>query len=100
MDKLLRDLEGVPLEKRNAQFRCVVALINETDTRLVEGVCKGVISEEPRGSGGFGYDPIFFVPEYDCTFAEMSLDLKNKISHRAKAFLKLRNLLEKEEFKF
>jgi len=98
--KLLDDLKGVPPEKRQARFRCAVVLYSENDTQIVEGVCEGEITDQPRGNGGFGYDPIFFVPECDCTFAEMDLNLKNRISHRAKAFLKLRNLLENDEFKF
>ena len=98
--KLLGDLENVPPEKRQARFRCAVALYSEKNTQIIEGVCEGEITDQPHGSEGFGYDPVFFVSEYDCTFAEMDLNLKNKISHRAKAFLKLRNLLERSEFKF
>ncbi|MCH7755045.1 XTP/dITP diphosphatase [candidate division KSB1 bacterium] len=98
--KLLGDLENVPPEKRQARFRCAVAYYSENKTQIVEGVCEGEITDQPHGNQGFGYDPVFFVPEYDCTFAEMDLNLKNKISHRAKAFLKLRNLLEKSELKF
>ncbi len=98
--KLLGDLENVPPEKRQARFRCAVAYYSENSTQIVEGVCEGEITDQPQGNQGFGYDPVFFVPENDCTFAEMDLNLKNKISHRAKAFLKLRNLLENEEFKF
>jgi XTP/dITP diphosphohydrolase len=95
--KLLNELEGVPWEQRNATFRCVVALYHNDETRIVEGICKGVISEKPRGSGGFGYDPVFYVPEHDCTFAEMDLKLKNKISHRGKAFLAFRKLIEADQ---
>ena len=98
--KLLDDLENVPPGKRQARFRCAVVLYSENGAQIVEGICEGEITDQPRGNGGFGYDPIFFVPEYDCTFAEMDLNLKNRISHRAKAFLKLRNLLENKEFKF
>ena len=98
--KLLGDLENVPPEKRQARFRCAVAYYSENSTQIVEGVCEGEITDQAHGNQGFGYDPVFFVPEYDCTFAEMDLNLKNKISHRAKAFLKLRNLLERDEFKF
>jgi len=98
--KLLDDLENVPPGKRQARFRCAVVLYGENGAQIVEGVCEGEITDQLRGNGGFGYDPIFFVPEYDCTFAEMDLNLKNRISHRAKAFLKLRNLLENKEFKF
>jgi len=98
--KLLGALQGVPPGKRQARFRCVVALYSENDIRIVEGICEGEITEQSRGNGGFGYDPVFFVPAQGCTFAEMDLNLKNKTSHRAKAFLKLRNLLENKEFKF
>ncbi len=98
--KLLDDLQSVPQENRQARFRCVVALYSENNTKVVEGVCEGEITDRPQGDSGFGYDPIFFVPEHNCTFAEMDPDLKNRISHRGKAFLKLRNLLENKEFKF
>lgn len=98
--KLLGALQGVPPGKRQARFRCVVALYSENDTRIVEGICEGEITEQSRGNGGFGYDPVFFVPAQGCTFGEMDLNVKNKTSHRAKAFLKLRNLLENKEFKF
>ncbi len=93
VNKLLKELHGIPSEKRGATFRCVVALCNEQKTKTVEGKCEGVILEETRGESGFGYDPVFYVPEYDCTFAEMDLELKNRVSHRAKAFLKLKELL-------
>jgi XTP/dITP diphosphohydrolase len=92
--KLLTDLEGVPPESRQAQFRCVVAFHADGKNHFEEGVCKGVITESPRGNRGFGYDPVFYVPEYDCTFAEMDLSLKNKISHRARAFLALKKYLK------
>lgn len=92
--KLLRELEGIPREKRNADFRCVVAFNYNGEIRVVEGNCKGLICEVPRGKGGFGYDPVFFVPEYGCTFAEMDLELKNKISHRGQAFSAFKKLLE------
>lgn len=92
--KLLKKLEGVSWEERQADFRCVVAFRQNGETQIIEGRCQGVICEAPRGKGGFGYDPVFFVPEYGCTFAEMDLELKNKISHRGKAFLTLKKLLE------
>ncbi|MFQ5823156.1 MAG: XTP/dITP diphosphatase [bacterium] len=97
VEKLLRELQGVPWEQRNATFRCVVALYNNSKICTVEGICKGVISEAPRGKGGFGYDPVFYVPEYNCTYAEMGLELKNKISHRGKAFLALKKLIESDQ---
>lgn len=99
--KLLTELKEVPWEKRGAQFRCAVALYNfaNRETRIVAGVCRGIIAEAPSGHQGFGYDPVFYVPEYHQTYAEMDLELKNKISHRARAFLQLRNLLERDYFK-
>jgi len=86
MDKLLGLLKGVPVEKRTARFRCVVALTGpEGVIGVVEGKCEGLIAFEKRGMQGFGYDPIFIVPEYDKTFAELGSLVKDKISHRAKA---------------
>lgn len=100
VNKLLRELMGVPREKRGARFRYVAAFCNQNDCRTIEGKCEGVIGEERRGTGGFGYDPVFYVQEHGRTFAEMDLELKNRISHRAKAFLKLRELIERGEFDF
>lgn len=97
VQKLLIKLAGVPWEKRGAKFRCVVALCASDETRTVEGRCDGIITEEPRGERGFGYDPVFYVPEYNSTFAEMDLELKNRISHRAKAFEKLKELIENSQ---
>jgi len=93
--KLLSMLDGVPLEERTARFRCVaVAYFPEEDVVLsAEGVCDGRIIHERRGTGGFGYDPVFVPDGYDLTFAEMSLAEKNKISHRSKAFRLLRRKL-------
>jgi XTP/dITP diphosphohydrolase len=82
-----------------ARFRCVLALVdpfvNEGAPTVVEGVCEGKITRTPRGSGGFGYDPLFLVDGTDKTMAELSESEKNTISHRAKAFDKLRLVLEK-----
>lgn len=99
IEKLLKKLEGVPMEKRKAQFKTVIALITEDDrTITVEGVCKGYIGFEKKGESGFGYDPLFIVDGYGKTFAELGEDIKNKISHRAKALENLRkeigNILE------
>ncbi|MBI4621175.1 MAG: XTP/dITP diphosphatase [Desulfobacterales bacterium] len=93
--ELLRRLEGVPLSKRGAAFRCVIAVVTpEGKEDIAEGECRGIIQFEGRGKFGFGYDPLFFVPEYRRTFAELSPEIKNKISHRAKAMEKLRVVLK------
>ena len=89
--KLLSALEGVVPEKRTAVFVCVVALCAPGHrVETFRGTCKGSISLEPRGSSGFGYDPLFVVPEYDKTFAEIGEAVKNRISHRAIALSKAR----------
>lgn len=92
MDKVLMELQGV--ENRRAQFRTVVALVINGERHLFEGVIGGTILTERHGDGGFGYDPIFQPDGYDCTFAEMSLDEKNKISHRGQAIDKLCQFLK------
>lgn len=85
--KLLNELQGIPWEKRTARFRSVIAIAVPNDKILfAEGVCEGLIGFEPKGSQGFGYDPIFIVPEKNLTFAQLTMEEKNKISHRAKAF--------------
>lgn len=91
---LLRKLEGVPWEKRTARFRSVVALaFPDGRTYTVEGTVEGIIAFAPRGSGGFGYDPVFFLPEKGKTMAELSIEEKNSISHRGKAARKAVSLL-------
>lgn len=89
--KVLQDMEGI--ENRNARFKTVIALIVGGDALLFEGIVQGQILTQKRGSKGFGYDPIFQPRGYGQTFAEMDLDLKNKISHRALAVNKLVNYL-------
>ncbi len=87
--KLLGLLQAIPLEKRSARFRCVVAIADEkglVDT--VEGICNGTIIVEERGGGGFGYDPLFIPDGQVKTFAELPPEVKNRISHRAKALQK------------
>ncbi|MGA2090913.1 MAG: XTP/dITP diphosphatase [Endomicrobiales bacterium] len=94
--KLLALLAGVPLPQRSAQFKCVIALSDpEGKTWTVEGSIHGYIAEKPAGDKGFGYDPIFMVPEYHQSFAQLSEDLKNKISHRGKALEKVKPLISK-----
>lgn len=88
--KLLSLLEEVPKEKRNAKFVCaMVLIINENRCIKVQGEINGIITEEYAGKGGFGYDPLFFVPEYKMTFADMRSEQKNAISHRGNALKKL-----------
>ena len=93
--KLLGLLKDTPSGKRGARFVCVIAVATPSgDVRLAEGDCRGFISEEGRGTSGFGYDPVFVVPEYGKTFAELGNDIKNKISHRAVALGKISSILE------
>jgi XTP/dITP diphosphohydrolase len=83
---LLRKLQSIPREGRGARFRSVIALASPPDNlRLYQGVCHGIIAMEPRGTGGFGYDPIFLLPSLGRTMAELSLEEKNRVSHRAMA---------------
>jgi XTP/dITP diphosphohydrolase len=109
--RLLRLLKSIPLEKRTACFRCAIALTPvihdlvesaspvcyadefELQTELFEGVCKGRIGFEPRGPGGFGYDPLFLPDGFDQTFGELGEATKNLVSHRAKALQKLKSAL-------
>ena len=85
-DRLLRALNGVPAERRQASFHCVMALAAPGEpTRLFSGEVPGRILEAPRGSGGFGYDPLFLVDGFEQTMAELPLETKNRISHRGQA---------------
>ena len=91
---LLRELEGVPSHRRAAQFVCVVALaFPDGQVHLFEGRCRGFIAEAPRGCGGFGYDPVFYYPPAGMTFAEMSREEKNRVSHRGRALARLKREL-------
>jgi XTP/dITP diphosphohydrolase len=92
--KLLDELKEVPWARRDARFVCEIALALP-DGRLfrARGECAGRIAREPRGEKGFGYDPVFWVPEYGCTMAEVGPRVKNRISHRAQALKALRELL-------
>ena len=93
--KLLRNLKGVPFEKRSAAFRCVLILYHPGGQyEAFYGILQGFIAFESKGSHGFGYDPVFYVPEFNMTVAEMSSDVKNEISHRGKALLALRKGLK------
>jgi len=86
VETLLDDLRGVPWSERTARFRCVLVIVTPDDEVYeAEGVCEGVIAVEPRGAGGFGYDPVFYLPDYDATMAQLPGAEKNRISHRARA---------------
>ena len=92
---LVERLEGVPDEKRTARFVCVIALVTEDGQVITtRGDYEGIIGYEEKGENGFGYDPVFYVPEYGCYSAELSREKKNEISHRGKALR-----LMKEEIK-
>jgi len=91
---LLRQLKNVPDEQRTACFRCVIALAwPDGRVEVAEGICEGRIAREPKGGHGFGYDPIFYIPEYGCTMAELPPEIKNRISHRARAASVARQIL-------
>jgi XTP/dITP diphosphohydrolase len=96
IDYLLARLRDVPDDKRTARFRCVIAIATpDGKVELCSGVCRGIITTTPRGNNGFGYDPIFYLPEPGKTMAELPPEEKNKISHRARAAVKARELLMK-----
>ena len=97
--KLLRELMGVPREQRTAHFLTVAAVALPSDgARTTQGILKGMIAEEPKGTLGFGYDPVFLIPELGKTLAQLSAEQKNTISHRAKAFKQAKDLLREMEF--
>jgi len=94
INKLLKKLRGVPLDKRQAQFVCSLALVFPNgQTFLEQGILEGLIAISPRGTEGFGYDPIFFIPELNKTLSEIPIGEKNRISHRAKAMQKIKKHL-------
>lgn len=92
---LLRQLSGVPDQKRSARYRCVVAFLATPSSvpEIVEATCDGFILSEARGTGGFGYDPLFFCPELNMTFAEAPASAKHRVSHRGRAFRALIEVL-------
>jgi len=99
-NKLLAELGDLPLERRTARFRCAVALAHPdgaptgVEVDVVEGTCEGVIAFAPRGEHGFGYDPVFYLPEHGRTMAELPAGVKNRISHRARALQAARGMLD------
>lgn len=90
---LLERLRGVPDTERTARFHCAVAVVLNDESRTFEGRLDGRILREPRGSGGFGYDPLFYLSDRDCTSAELSPEEKNEISHRGRAVAAARDWL-------
>lgn len=97
--KLLRELRGVPLEQRDAQYRCYIALVDgssqsQEKVTYVHGTCKGKIALRSKGKNGFGYDPLFYIPKYEATFGVLDPSIKRQMSHRAKALLKVKKDLQ------
>lgn len=94
--RILELLQGVSDDNRTARFHAAVAVATpEGETVVVEGTCEGRIARKPRGEGGFGYDPIFYLPEFGRTMAELPPDVKNQISHRAKAMHAAKNVIRR-----
>ena len=99
LDKLLSDLEAVPEDERSARFQCLVVYLEhaEDPTPIIcQGTWEGRIARAPRGENGFGYDPVFFVPDHGCTAAELPAGTKNAISHRGQALRKLVEALKQD----
>src|SRR4030067_1625519 len=96
LEKLLKEMEHLPYKKRGARFVCCIALVSRGDVQTFFGYVKGRIGTEPRGKKGFGYDTVFYPEGYDITFAEMSEDKKNAISHRYKALKELQKYLKEK----
>jgi len=93
--KVLALMEGVPQDQRKVRFRCAIAIAKGESIKVVTGVCEGEIALTPKGDHGFGYDPIFIIPSYIKTFAELGSEIKNQISHRAIALRKAKDILIK-----
>ena len=94
-NKLLEALVDTPFERRTARFRCAVALAHPNGRVSVkEGTCEGFIAFGPQGENGFGYDPVFYLPQLKCTMAQLPAETKNQLSHRAQAILAVRPLLD------
>jgi len=91
--KLLTVLKGVPTIQRSARFRCVAAFVDASTQKTTEGICRGSIIHELRGTGGFGYDPLLAPEGFTQTFAELPASIKNSMSHRAQAFTSMKDFL-------
>lgn len=98
-EKILEEMRDVPEEKRTARFKCVIAIYNPENQNILtfEGIVEGMILRETKGNSGFGYDPIFFVPEIGKTLAEIEIGDKNKIDHRGRALEKLKEAFLKND---
>jgi XTP/dITP diphosphohydrolase len=93
--KLLRELQGVPISKRGARFKCILAMVSPDGKEATVGEsCKGSIGFKEKGKRGFGYDPLFILPRNGKTMAELTLKEKNKISHRGKALRKIKKIIK------
>ena len=93
-EKLLEEMKDVPDSERQAAFVCVLAVVGpQGQEHIVEGRCEGVITHELKGDKGFGYDPLFFMPDRDLTMAELPMNEKNQISHRGRALAKIKEVL-------
>jgi len=94
--RILEEMQDVPESERSARFVCALALVNaDGEEALFRGVCEGQITRDPRGTFGFGYDPIFFYEEAGCTFAEMDREAKNSVSHRGRALREFADFLRR-----
>lgn len=96
IDLLLEKMVHLPLKQREAWFYCAIALVHhpkDPTPIIATGICKGLIHTEATGDGGFGYDPIFYIPDFQCTMAQLPAKIKNNISHRAQALKALRDLI-------
>ena len=97
IQSLLARLDGVPWEERTARFKCVIAVATPGggELELCHGECQGIITLEPGGALGFGYDPVFYLPDLGKTMAELPLEVKNQVSHRARASVMAREVLKR-----
>jgi len=94
--KLLEEMQGIPISKRGAKFKCVIAVVSHDGKEgIAEGSCRGRIGFKEMGKRGFGYDPVFILPQYGKTMAQITLEEKNRVSHRGKALRKLRKIITK-----
>ena len=93
VEKLVDEMKNIPSENRGAQFKTVMVYIDKDTELIADGVVKGQIADASKGVGGFGYDPVFYIPEKEKTFAEMTIQEKNQISHRGIALRNLKGIL-------